>query len=122
MSFRDFMHEKAEESRHNETVAYLIFLAGAVFFVGGIIESLSLGGEPNWLLIFPYYTEAYPGALLGLAMTISGFILMIFGVGSGLYFSRDRSWYLNELCKSNSTEVIAADRKNIKTIRKKKPA
>mgnify|MGYP006910663535 FL=1 len=42
MSFRDYLHEKAEELRHNETLAYLIFLAGAIFFVGGIIETLSL--------------------------------------------------------------------------------
>lgn len=40
MSFRDYLHEKAEESRHNETVAYLMFLAGTVFFVGGLLETL----------------------------------------------------------------------------------
>jgi len=36
MSFRDYLHEKAEESRHNETVAYLMFLAGTTFLIGGI--------------------------------------------------------------------------------------
>jgi len=48
MSFRDYLHEKAEESRHNETLAYLMFLAGAIFFVGGILETLSLTGNPEW--------------------------------------------------------------------------
>ena len=33
MSFRDYLHEKAEESRHNENQAYLMFPAGAIFFL-----------------------------------------------------------------------------------------
>jgi len=36
MSIQDYLHEKAEESRHNEIIAYMMFLAGSVFFVGGI--------------------------------------------------------------------------------------
>ncbi|MEM2281413.1 MAG: hypothetical protein QXZ68_05435 [Candidatus Bathyarchaeia archaeon] len=51
MSFRDYLHEKAEESRHNETTAYLMFLAGTVFFVGGVLETLFIsqfiGESPN---------------------------------------------------------------------------
>ncbi len=39
MSFRNYLHEKAEESRHSETLAYLMFLAGAIFFVGDILET-----------------------------------------------------------------------------------
>jgi len=73
MSFRDYLHEKTEESRHNESVAYLMFLAGAVFFVGGILETLSLAKvilveDPEWFLFIPYYTKAYVGAVLGLPL------------------------------------------------------
>jgi len=31
----EYLHEKAEESRHNENVGYMIILAGVVLLVGG---------------------------------------------------------------------------------------
>jgi len=117
MSFRDYLHEKAEESRHNETLAYLMFLAGAIFFVGGIIETLSLTGNPEWFLFIPYHTEPLAGAVLGLALIISGFTLTVFGMVSGLSRSRDRNWYMKELRKATSLEELSLKRK----IRNKKP-
>ena len=57
MSIQDYMHEKAEESRHNEIIAYMMFLAGSVFFVGGILSSLSMGRVPNWFLFNPYLAD-----------------------------------------------------------------
>ncbi|GAI03050.1 unnamed protein product, partial [marine sediment metagenome] len=97
MSFRDYLHEKAEESRHNETLAYLMFLAGAIFFVGGILETLSLAGNPEWFLFIPYHTEPIAGAVLGLTLIISGSALLVFGVAAGLSRSRARGWYMQEL-------------------------
>jgi len=44
MFFRDYLHEKVEESKHNETLAYPLFPAGAILFVGGILETL----KPSW--------------------------------------------------------------------------
>ena len=117
MSFRDYLHEKAEESRHNETLAYLMFVAGAVFFVGGILETLSLTGNPKWFLFIPYHTEPLAGAVLGLALIVSGFTLIIFGIASGLSRSRDRSWYMQELRKATSLEELSLKRKK----RNKKP-
>jgi len=104
MSFRDYLHEKAEESRHNETLAYLMFLAGAVFFVGGILETLSLANEPDWFLFVPYFTAQLPGAFLGLALVISGIVLLGFGFVAGLLYSHTRGWYMQELQKANSGE------------------
>lgn len=114
------MHEKAEESRHNETLAYLMFLAGAIFFVGGIVETLTLSNEPEWLLFIPYHTEPYAGAVLGLALVLSGFALMIFGVVAGMHCSRDRSWYMQELRKANSIEETMMDKKSPRSAHKKK--
>jgi len=111
MSFRDYLHEKAEESRHNETLAYLMFLAGSTFFVGGILETLSLAGKPEWFLFIPYHTEPLAGAVLGLALIVSGFTLIIFGMVSGLSRSRDRSWYMQELRKATSLEELSLKRK-----------
>jgi hypothetical protein len=105
MSFRDYLHEKAEESRHNETSAYLMFLAGVVFFVGGILTTLSLRGDLKWFLIIPYEAETSQGAFLGLALLISGISLIVFGVLAGMSFSKDRNWYMQELRKANSMEA-----------------
>jgi hypothetical protein len=120
MSFRDYLHEKAEESRHNETVAYLMFLAGAMFLVGGILETLSLTENPNWLLIIPYSTQPNAGAVLGLTLIISGFSLIIFGIASGIHYSNDRGWYMQEMRKANSIEDTLMHRESEKNSRKKK--
>ena len=94
MSFREYLHEKAEESRHNETCAYLMFLAGTMFFIGGILETLTLnvGEDPRWFIFIPYYTEPFAGAILGLTLIISGLSLIVFGIVAGLTYSRDRGW------------------------------
>lgn len=120
MSFRDYLHEKAEESRHNETVAYLMFLAGAMFFVGGILETLSFGGEPYWFLIIPYSLEMHAGAVLGLTLIIGGLALIVFGIIAGIHYSHDRDWYMQELRKSNSLEDIMMQSKSRNASKKKK--
>lgn len=119
MSFRDYLHERAEESRHNETVAYLMFLAGTMLFVGGILITLSITSEPNWLLFIPYYTEAHAGAVLALALTFSGFSLLIFGIIAGIHYSNDRGWYMQELHKANSVEDSLLRKSAKKNSRKK---
>lgn len=111
MSFRDYLHEKAEESRHNETLAYLMFLAGAMFFVGGILETLSLAGNPEWFLFIPYHTEPIAGAVLGLTLIVSGSALIVFGIAAGLSRSRARGWYMQELRKATSLEELSLKRK-----------
>ncbi|MDI6691306.1 MAG: hypothetical protein QME50_05490 [Candidatus Bathyarchaeota archaeon] len=82
-----------------------MFLAGVVFFVGGMLETISLAksillGEPEWFIFIPYYAQAHPGAILGLAMIINGLSLMIFGLASGMNYSKNRSWYMQELRKA----------------------
>ena len=111
MSFKDYLHEKAEESRHNEILAYLMFLAGAMFFVGGILETLSLAGNPEWFLFIPYHTEPIAGAVLGLTLIVSGSALIVFGIAAGLSRSRARGWYMQELRKATSLEELSLKRK-----------
>ncbi len=104
MSFRDYLHEKAEESRHNETSAYMMFLAGAVFFIGGLLETLILQGNLEWFLFIPYSREATMGSYLGLTLIFSGLCLIVFGVIFGMHCSRDRSWYMIEMRRANSMQ------------------
>ena len=112
MSFRDYLHEKAEESRHNETLAYLMFLAGSIFFVGGMLESLSLGENPSWFLFIPYSAEATAGAFLGLTLMLSGASLIIFGIAAGINYSHDRGWYMQELRKAASLDEVMMEKKS----------
>lgn len=116
MSFRDYLHEKAEESRHNETTAYLMFLAGTVFHwrhAGNVIHVPVHQQKPEWFIFIPYYTEPHVGAVMGLSLIIGGLVLIVYGIVAGISYSRDRSWYMNELRKANSIEEALMSKKQI---------
>jgi uncharacterized membrane protein YiaA len=121
MSSHDYLHEKAEESRHNETLAYMMFLAGIMFFVGGILETISLGA-PAWFFIIPYSQQANPGMFLGSTMIISGIGLVIFGIFAAAHYSRDRGWYMQELRKAGTSEDGILRKKLPKTVQTNKSA
>jgi uncharacterized membrane protein len=110
MSIQDYLHEKAEESRHNEIIAYMMFVAGSIFIVGGIISSLSFSEAPNWVLFVPFFTAFTEGMFLELLFLVLGVALIVVGIASGLHFWRDRSWYMKELCKANNVESLTMER------------
>jgi len=105
LSIQDYLHEKAEESRHNEMFAYLMFTAGAVFFIGGILETLATSTAPDWFLFLPYHLAPEPSGILGLVLTLCGIALLIYGVGMGLFYAHDRAWYMHELFKTHSVKM-----------------
>jgi hypothetical protein len=106
MSIQDYLHEKAEESRHNEIIAYLMFLAGSMFFVGGILSSLGTGREPSWFLFVPYLAGSTQMLVLEIAFLTAGFLLIVGGIGTGVHHYRDRSWYMRELGKAHNTKSL----------------
>lgn len=110
-SFKEYLHEKADESRHNETAAYLMFLTGAIFFVGGVIMTISRTQNPSWFIFFPYNPTSDPTSLLGLALTLSGIALLVYGFAVGIYYSRQRKWYMKELSKAHSFVKNSVNRK-----------
>jgi uncharacterized membrane protein len=109
MSTQDYFHEKAEESRHNELLGYIMFLAGSVFFVGGILSALSMSATPSWFLFIPYVATSVQALYLELSFLVIGFFLIGAGIGSGLYFYRDRSMYMTELCKAKDSDSLLRD-------------
>jgi len=97
VSGMDYLHEKAEESRHNETLAYLMFMAGAIFFVGGFLETVITIENPDWFLFFPYKITPHAYSLLGLSMVLSGSTLLVLGIVLGVHYALDRAAYMNQL-------------------------
>jgi len=109
MSARDYFHEKAEESRHNEIVGYIMFLAGSVFFVGGVLAALTMSSQPSWLLFIPYNSTSTQALTLELSFLVVGLSLIVVGIASGLHFYHDRSMYMQELFKAKDSDDLLRD-------------
>jgi hypothetical protein len=97
INFSYYLHEKAEESRHNESIAYLVAIMGSVFLVGGIVQTLITVQRPQWFLIFPYQLGASPYDFLGLGFTLLGIMLFLAGIILGIHYGAQRVWYTNSL-------------------------
>ena len=97
LSFSYYLHEKAEESRHSESISYCIAMMGSVFLTGGIIQTLITVQRPQWFLIFPYQLGASPYDFLGLGFTLIGVMLLLVGIILGVHYGAQRIWYTNAL-------------------------
>lgn len=97
----DYLHERAEESRHNEILAYLMFVAGAIFFVGGLVITAITTEDPEWFLFFPYEITLHAYSYLDLFMVLSGFMLLIVGMILCIYYTFDKTFYLHQLNEVN---------------------
>jgi UPF0716 family protein affecting phage T7 exclusion len=101
-SIKEYLHEKAEESRHNETAAYLMFIAGIILFVGGLLSTMYSADNLRWLIFLPYNLTTNPASFLGLTLTLSGIIVSVYGVVVGIFYSRKRSFYMQQLYQAHS--------------------
>jgi hypothetical protein len=104
LGFSYYLHEKAEESRHNESVGFLIAILGSVFLIGGMLQTLITVERPQWFLIFPYQLGSSPYDFLGLSFTLLGIVLFLGGIVLGVYYASQRSWYFNALKESYRLE------------------
>jgi len=109
-------HEKAEESRHNKTVGYFLIVIGSIFLVGDLLEIVISFEDSEWFLIIPYYVTHHPYSLLGLSLTTVGLVLICLGIALSIHYTRQRTWYMKELQRAQTTEEL----KLIRTRKSKK--
>jgi hypothetical protein len=102
---------KKQKNRDTETIAYMMFLAGSVFFVGGILSSLGMGREPSWFLFIPYIGNPTQVLFLEIALLLTGLMLIFSGIGVGVHYYRDRGWYMRELGKANNAENLMREQR-----------
>jgi uncharacterized membrane protein len=100
MSLRDYLHEKAEESRHNETLGFLILVIGVVMLMSGMLITAIKVENPDWLLFIPYKLNSHPSVLLGLSLTSIGLTLLILGIAFSTHSALQRTMYIERLKES----------------------
>jgi len=97
MSLRDYLHEKAEESRHNETLGFLILVIGVIMLMSGLLITAIKVENPDWLLFIPYKLNTHPFVLLGLSLNAIGLTLLILGIVFSTHSALQRTMYIDRL-------------------------
>ncbi len=97
MSFEEYLREKAAESRQKESIGFSLIVLGMVLLVGGLLITLIVVGNPDWLLFIPWKRTSEPTSMISLSMTLSGFVLAFAGATYIIFASSERSWYLRSL-------------------------
>ena len=104
LGIRDYLHEKAEESRHNETISYLMVVIGSIFLVGGVLITILKVEDPDWFFFIPFRLSTSLYGLLGLSFTVVGLSFLFLGMFLSIHYAMDRSWYMSELHKVHAIE------------------
>ncbi|UCE28808.1 MAG: hypothetical protein JSV85_05935 [Candidatus Bathyarchaeota archaeon] len=102
----EYLHEKAEESRHNENIGYMVTLAGVLFLIGGTILTAITVSDPEWFLIIPYHITSHPYSLFGLTFTILAYVLLACGITLSVYYTSQRGWYMKRLKQTHTIEKL----------------
>jgi len=103
MSLKDYLHEKAEESRHNETLGFLILVIGVVILMSGLLITAIKIENPDWLLFIPYKLNTHPYSLLGLSLISMGLVLLILGIFFSIHSALQRTMYIDRLKEAQQT-------------------
>ena len=118
MSFGDYLHRKAADSTHNEILAFLTVILGAVILMGGFLVTFIVVEQPKWFFLFPYQISSQPSSFLGLILALTGFLLMSTGFIMIIYYDRRKVWCLSQIEESNPYTNSAQKKLKLERIKK----
>ena len=118
MSFGNFLYRKADEYAHNEIMSFFVIILGMTMLVGGLLITLIVIQEPEWLLFIPYQQYMNNIGILGFVFSLTGLVCLAIGFIMVAYYDRKKSWVLGQLDKSNPDQKNA--RSELKLDRLKK--
>jgi membrane protein implicated in regulation of membrane protease activity len=99
LSFQEWLYRKAEQNAHSEILAFLMMILGMNLLMGGLILTVITAGGPN-LLFYVTQQPLTQSAVLGLVLTITGFLILSASFVLVVHYDRQRSWHLKEIEKS----------------------
>jgi hypothetical protein len=99
LSFQEWLYRKAEQNAHSEILAFLMMILGMNLLMGGLILTALTAGGPN-LLFYVTQQPLSQSAVLGLVLTITGFLILSASFVLVVHYDRQRSWHLKEIEKS----------------------
>jgi hypothetical protein len=111
LSYTDWLHRKADESAHNEVLAFLTVVLGINLAVGGLIVTIIMLGGPNFL-VFLTQRPVDLSVALGPVLTFVGFFVTCVGFVLTFYHDRKRAWYQGEMEKSSIYEKAKSGAKS----------
>lgn len=76
-----------------------MMILGMNLLMGGLIVTVITAGGPN-LLFYVAQQPLSQSAVLGLALTVTGFLVLLAGFVLVVHYDRQRSWHLKEIEKS----------------------
>lgn len=76
-----------------------MMVLGMNLLMGGLIVTVITAGGPN-LLFYLTQQPLSQSAVLGLFLTVTGFLILSAGFVLVVHYDRQRSWHLNEIEKS----------------------
>jgi hypothetical protein len=97
LSYEDWLYRKADQYAHNEILAFLMMILGMISLIGGLNSTIAVSGQ----LLIPMIDQ-YPlnsSSSIGLVLTTAGFIVLIGGFVSTVYYDRIKSWHIGQIDK-----------------------
>jgi hypothetical protein len=86
--------------------------------VGGLLATMYSSNNLKWFIFLPYNLTSHPASFLGLTLTVSGISLSVYGVAVGIFYSRKRAFYMQQLCQAHSFVEKSTSMPKRKTRRK----
>lgn len=100
LSFEEWLYRKSDQYAHSEILAFLIMVLGMNLLIGGLVVTVITVGGPN-MLFNVVQQPLSQSSILGLILTIAGFLILSGGFVLVIHYDKQRSWHLKQIEKSN---------------------